>query len=372
MNNGFTLSAVIRAVAVAALLLVLGGVVGAVVIYNFVHTSISTSPEAVIFDVRPGDTFKAVTNNLKDAGLIANAPFFQIFARATRTAAKIRVGQYSIRRNANPAEIIAIISSGKSIEYPLTVQEGFNIFEIAERVQDQGIASKSEFISLVRNPDFIMQVLGERVPSLEGYLFPETYNITKFTSAQQLVHMMVARFKENFAKVQRLGKSALTRHELVTLASIIEKETGASFERPLISSVFHNRLRKNMRLETDPTVIYGIWQQSGEWNRNISRADLTTPNRYNTYTFTGLPYGPISNPGFAALRAALLPEQSEYLFFVSRNDGTHVFSVDYAGHLSAVKSFQQNAKAREGKSWRDLKQSKDVNQRKADGAVGGF
>jgi UPF0755 protein len=178
--------------------------------------------------------------------------------------------------------------------------------------------------------------------------------------------MMVERFKANFAKVTIPSGFALTPYQIVTLASIIEKETGAPEERSVISSVFHNRMRLNMRLQTDPTVIYGIWEQSGQWNRNITRQDLQTPTRYNTYTLPQLPHGPIANPGLQALQAAVAPAQTEFLFFVSRNDGTHVFSKNYAGHQQAVAEFQLDRKAREGKSWRDLKKREKAPEKVAD------
>ena len=149
-----------------------------------------------------------------------------------------------------------------------------------------------------------------------------------------------------------------TRHQIVTLASIIEKETGAPEERPLISSVFHNRLKKGMRLQTDPTVLYGKAERVGSFAINITTEDLRTPNRYNTYTIYGLPPGPIANPGREALSAVLAPAESTYLYFVSQNNGTHIFSSDYEAHNKAVKHFQLDPKAREGKSWRDLSKKK--------------
>jgi len=141
-----------------------------------------------------------------------------------------------------------------------------------------------------------------------------------------------------------------TRHQVVTLASMIEKETGAAQERPLISSVFHNRLRKRMRLQSDPTTIYGIWQN---YKGNLKRSDLVNPTQWNTYTIAALPVGPIGNPGFEAIQAALAPATSEFLFFVSNNDGTHAFSKTYEEHSNWVKKLQMDPKAREGKSWRD-------------------
>jgi UPF0755 protein len=172
---------------------------------------------------------------------------------------------------------------------------------------------------------------------------------------------MVKRFLFVFGEVlPQSHVQGWTRHQIVTLASIIEKETGAPEERPLISSVFHNRLLKKMRLQTDPTVIYGKAEKSGKIEINITRADLLTPSRYNTYVIPALPPGPIANPGKEALLAAVNPAASGYLFFVSQNDGTHVFSEDYSAHNRAVQKFQLDRKAREGKSWRDLQNRKTV------------
>jgi UPF0755 protein len=270
------------------------------------------------------------------------------------------VGEYAIRKNAVPPEIMAIITSGKSIEYAITVQEGFNIFEIGDLLERQGMIKKQEFMALAQDPAFIKELLGEVHPSLEGYLFPETYKITKFTGAKGLIRMMVERFKENYAKLAISSGWSLTRHQTVTLASIIEKETGAPEERAIISSVFWNRLKKKMRLQTDPTVIYGVWQKNGVWAGNIRRDDLLSPSKYNTYLNEGLPYGPISNPGLEALKATIAPAQTEFLFFVSRNNGTHIFSKEYSQHQKAVGQFQLDRKAREGKSWRDLKKREGV------------
>ncbi|HVK62495.1 MAG TPA: endolytic transglycosylase MltG [Bdellovibrionales bacterium] len=345
------LSALLLVAAIGVLVLAFG-------IHNYLNAPASGSEEIVRFEVSPGESLKSVTRRLQSEDLIRSARAVELYARFIDGRASARVGEYAIRRSATPREILAIISSGKSIEYSISIPEGYNLFEIADVVEKQGIATKAEFLALVRDPVLATQLLGEEHTSLEGYLFPETYKYTKFTDGVALVKMMVARFKENYAKALEGVETKMTRHQIVTLASIIEKETGAPEERPLISSVFHNRLRMNMRLQTDPTVIYGVWESSGVWNKNISKKDLTTPTRYNTYTNYGLPYGPIANAGLEALRAAVRPETSEYLFFVSRNNGTHVFSKDLRGHVNAVNVFQLNKKAREGKSWRDLKKRK--------------
>ncbi|MES2962265.1 MAG: endolytic transglycosylase MltG [Bdellovibrionota bacterium] len=345
----------IRALLVIVLLVAIGAVAGYMSLQAFLKTPASSSAEVVVFEVSPGQSFKAVVRGLESQGLIKNARVLELYTRFTTGGPIVKVGEYAIPRNANPIEIMGIIRSGKSIEYPVTVAEGYNIFEVADVVERAKIASKEEFLALVRDRKLVKELTGEERASLEGYLFPETYNVTKFTGPVGLIRMMVARFNENYAKATEGVTTTLSKHELVTLASIIEKETGAPEERPLISSVFHNRLKLNMKLQTDPTVIYGVWEKTGVWNKNISRADLLTPNRYNTYTFSGLPYGPISNPGYEALRAAFVPAESDFLFFVSKNEGTHVFSKDFGAHQKAVNDFQVNKSAREGKSWRDLK-----------------
>lgn len=330
--------------------------------HTYLNAPASSSEEVIRFEVAPGETLKSATRRLESVGLIRSARVVELYARFIEGKSDIRVGEYAIRKSATPREILGIISSGKSIEYALTIQEGFNIFEIADVVEKRGVATRDEFLALVRDPVLTQQLTGEALPTLEGYLFPETYNITKFTTALALVKMMVSRFNENYVRATQGVQTKLTKHQVVTLASIIEKETGAVEERPLISSVFHNRMRIGMRLQTDPTVIYGIWESTGVWNKNISRADLLAPTRYNTYTNYGLPFGPIANAGLEALRAAVRPAQSEYLFFVSRNDGTHVFSKDLKGHVNAVNEFQMNRKARQGKSWRDLQKRNDASK----------
>ncbi len=325
--------------------------------YLFLEHRPSESDDIVVFDVEPGHSFKRIAHNLKENGLITSETKFALLARLTGQTGKVRVGEYAIRRNMLPREILGILTSGKSIEYVITVPEGYNKFEIADIAKKQGL-NREEFLKYCDNPELAKEVLGEKLESLEGYLFPETYYITKFTGSKGLVRMMVERFIENFKKVHLNPAIHMNRHELVILASIIEKETGASAERNLVSSVFHNRLHLNMKLQTDPTVIYGLWLQTGKPVLNIRKIDLQTPNRYNTYTIPGLPAGPISNPGLASLEAAANPAQSEYLYFVSRNDGTTVFSKDYGQHSKAVNKFQVDPKGRAGKSWHDLNKKK--------------
>lgn len=324
--------------------------------YEFMHSRPSEVGQDVVYEVMPGKGFNLIGQELASKGLIKNAQFFSLYARFRGLRSKLKVGEYLLRTNMNPDEVLQVITSGKSIARSFTVSEGLSIYEIAELYQKQGFGEQQEFMKWARDPEFIKSLLGRSQESLEGYLFPETYMLTKYTDTKTLISNMVKRFLYVYKEVtSALTLSGWTQHQIVTLASIIEKETGAPEERPLISSVFHNRLQQKMRLQTDPTVIYGKAEQSGKIEINITRTDLLTPTRYNTYVIYGLPPGPIANPGREALMAAIQPQVSNYLFFVSQNDGTHVFSVDYKGHQKAVEKFQLNTKAREGKSWRDLK-----------------
>lgn len=306
----------------------------------------------VFFEVRQGESIRSVAQRLEQEGLTGSAFRFWLFMRLSGKT--VRMGEYSLKGSMLPADILNHLASGRSYLHTLTVQEGLNIYEIAGLYEAKGFGTRDEFLKWCRDRDFIREVLGEDLPSLEGYLFPETYSLSKNTGPKKLIQNMVEQFKSVYGQVQADNRVGFNRHEAVIMASIIEKETGAPEERPVISSVYHNRLRKPMRLHADPTVLYGIWVDTGEYKYNLTRKDLRTPNSYNTYMKSGLPAGPIANPGKEALRAALQPAETPYFYFVSRNDGTHVFSVDYKSHQEAVRKYQLDRRQREGKSWRDL------------------
>jgi UPF0755 protein len=331
----------------------------AVSVFLYLNGAPETEGKDVIFDLSPGP-FLTVAKNLEEQGVITDAFRFKILARLTGYANRVRVGEYALRTDMPPMKVLKIISSGKSIMHPLTVVEGANIFDVADLIEKKGFGKKSAFMKLCRSSEVMKEFVGEPLSSCEGYLFPETYGITKFMDERAILKQMTDRFLQNFERIAESAKDFnLNRHQIVILASIIEKETGAPEERPIISSVYNNRLRQGMRLQADPTVLYGKWEKTGDYQLSITKHDLSTPNPYNTYTKAGLPFGPIANPGLEALKATIAPAQTEFLYFVSKNNGTHVFSKDYEGHNNAVKSFQQNAKARAGKSWRDLSKKKN-------------
>lgn len=344
---------------IAGILLV--GSLGFYVWSSFISQAPSSDNAEVVYEVKQGRTFSGVANELEEQGLVKNARLFTLYARFVGSGSKLKVGEYLLRRNMTPQEVLKVLSSGVSIGRTMTISEGLNIYEIAELYQAKGYGTKEEFLKVVLDKQLVKSLLGEEHDSLEGYLYPETYSLTKYTTTRSLVTQMVQNFQRIYDEVAPQSEiTGLTKHQIVTLASIVEKETGAEEERPIISSVFHNRLAKGMLLQTDPTILYGIAQENRRVILKISREDIRRPTKYNTYVIKGLPPGPIANPGREALLAAMKPDSTDYLFFVSENDGTHVFSTTYEAHAAAVRKFQVNPNARKGKSWRDLKKKPDA------------
>ncbi len=316
--------------------------------------------EPIIFELKQGQTYKQIIDELDNKNFLAHPMFLKLYGRYKKMGTLIRVGEYRIDPNINSKSFFEIISSGKSIGRKITVPEGYNIYEISRLFEDEGLMAKQDFINYVTNPSTVFNLLNKELPSLEGYLYPETYQITKYSTGQSVIKNMVDRFKSTVETLtKQIEDKKWTLHQIVTLASIIEKETGAHWERGLISSVFHNRLYKHMKLQTDPTILYAKALSSGVYEIKISKADLLNRHPYNTYQIYGLPPGPIANPGLDAIKSAILPETSNYFYFVSKNDGTHTFSADYADHNKAVSKFQRDNKARQGKSWRDLNKKAD-------------
>ncbi len=327
-------------------------------VFQFTTTGAGPDETSIIFDIPPGMGLNQAAAQLKQKGLIRDDFKFRLFARFIYGSTRIKVGEYNLKQTMSPREVLNVLTQGQSIEYSVTIPEGYNMFEIADLLNSRWPDRGTQFLKLVTNEDFVKSIIGEKKSSLEGYLFPDTYSITKYTQPEALVKLMYSRFQEAYLKATAGAPIQMKRHEHVTLASVIEKETGAPEERPMIASVFHNRLVKKMRLQSDPTIIYGIWVVTQKEKTNITKSDILAPTPYNTYTVPALPVGPIANPGYEALAAAVRPLSSENLYFVSRNDGTHVFSKTYEDHNKAVKAFQLNRQAREGKSWRDLQKKK--------------
>lgn len=304
-----------------------------------------------IFVVRTGDTFGRVNQRLKDEGIIDNTRLFHYYAKYKDSLTKLRAGSFTIPRGYNMMQVLDTLVNGQPVLKSVTIPEGRNMYEIARMLEAVGITKEEDFLAAVEDPN-ILTALTVPGHSLEGYLFPETYRFAPNTPAATVARTMVDLFRKKTEELD-FSHPFLNKHQVVILASMVEKETGAKFERPTIAGVFTNRLKRRMRLESDPTTIYGIWKR---YTGNIKRSDLQELTPYNTYKVPALPTGPIANPSLEAIKAVLEPEQHDYYFFVSKNDGTHVFTRNYKEHLKAVNDFQRNPKAREGKSWRDLKQ----------------
>ena len=326
--------------ALAALLLVI--VTGGAMIAVLLEPRADEGAE-VLFEVRKGESLRAIANRLEQHNLVRDARATTWWARLRGQASELHAGQYWISPTLSPAEIIDRIASGRVATWEVVIPEGLTAAEIGERLAARGIVDAREFTAAVADPALARE-LGLPAKSLEGYLFPETYRLPRGRTGPEVVRVFVDQFRAAWRQVEaRAAERGLAMHQVVILASIVEKETGAPNERPMIASVFANRLRKGMRLESDPTVIYGVTAFDG----NLRRADLDdTANLYNTYQHYGLPPGPISNPGLDALKAVIDPASSNLLYFVSKNDGTHEFSETYAKHVEAVDRYQRRRAAR--------------------------
>ncbi len=345
-------------------LLSLGGMVllgSAATLTYWAATPQSNESLRSVILIQRGRSPSSVLDELYQKRLISHPKAIQWLGRLTRQWGKMKAGEYQIDAQFTPWQVIQTLTSGQSIEHSLTIREGQNLYEVARDLESRGFFSSADFISRCRSQAWIkrLSIQGD-APSIEGYLFPDTYRLTRVMELDDIIGLLVKRFESTWKAewTHRASELGFSRHQVVTLASIIEKETGHGPERPQISAVFHNRLKKKMPLQSDPTTIYGIWER---WTGNLRRADLQERTPWNTYAIPRLPIGPIGNPGIEGLRAALYPDSNDYLYFVSRNDGTHAFTRTYSEHLSEVRRFQLNSKAREGKSWRDLQQNRARN-----------
>ena len=287
--------------------------------------------------IERGEPVGSIVNKLKNKGVISNERLFIVWARLLSVERKIHWGRYLFELPQSPQEVLDQMLLGRGAFRRITVPEGLTVAEIATLVEDAAIAGKGRFLAEARDP-LLLARLGLEDHGIEGYLFPDTYHFTPHTTVREIVLAMTDQFRDHFDQSMRdrSREMGLSLHQAVTLASLIEKETGSEAERPLISAVFHNRLKRKIPLQSDPSVIYGLRRYSG----HLTRRDLQSHSPYNTYRIVGLPPAPICNPGLASLRAALFPAPVPYLYFVSRNDGSHLFSASLEEHNRAVEKYQ--------------------------------
>jgi UPF0755 protein len=305
------------------------------------------SAESVVVTIPHGSPAATIGHILSRAGLVHNDIRFPLFAKLSGYSRKFRAGEFRLATGGTPAQVIKQLSEAQFIQHPVTIPEGLRAEDIARVYAEGGWCSYDVFLQLVHDQEFVHSLGIGAVASLEGYLFPDTYYLTRMsTDARGIIKIMVHNFQKVWTELSKGEAGKLGRHEAVVLASLVEKETADPGERPLIASVFFNRLKKGMRLQSDPTVVYGIHNFSG----TLTKDDLQRNTPYNTYLAPALPAGPICNPGRESLKAVLQPAQDSSLYFVSRNDGTHQFSKTLDEHNRAVQKYQKEKNIREKKN----------------------
>ena len=306
-------------------------------ILRYADKPASAEPLKKVIIVKPGQKFKSVSQILHKKKIINHPVKFRFFSRIKGYDKNIKAGEYVLSPTMSPQTILKIFVIGKVRLHRITIPEGYDLRQVARVVSRTGLATRTEFLKAATNADLVHSE-GIDAQTFEGYLFPDTYYFTKDATPEKIISSMVKRFWSVFKPEwkNRAETHGLTIHQVVTLASIIEKEAGVAVERPIISSVFHNRLKRKIRLQSDPTVIYGI----EDFNGNLTRRDLIKKTPYNTYKIKGLPPGPIANAGTKAIEAALYPAETRLLYFVSKKDNTHKFSTNIKDHNRAVRKYQ--------------------------------
>jgi UPF0755 protein len=290
--------------------------------------------------IEPGTGTAAIGRRLVDAGIVRDVLAFRAALWWTGRARDLQAGEYRFDRPIAAVDVVDRLARGDVYTRRLTFPEGLTIREMAEIFETRGFGSRAAFIDAAANAALIKD-LDADARDLEGYLFPETYALPRETPAAKVIAMMVDRFRATYIDDwrRRAGEQNLTTRQVVTLASLVEKETAQAQERPMVAAVYRNRLKIGMALQADPTVVYAM-QKAGTYNGNIRRDDLALDSPYNTYRHPGLPPGPIASPGAASLEAVVKPAAVSYLYFVSRNDGSHVFADSLAEHNRNVREYQ--------------------------------
>ncbi|PID55862.1 aminodeoxychorismate lyase [candidate division KSB3 bacterium] len=334
----------LKRIFITLLLLALLGMAGYVAwqVYQFLTVPPDNRAEERIVLIEPGTSLRRTAEILQAASVLRDKNLFMILAHFYRDGKSIKAGEYQFTTSMRPVEVLEKLQDGKVFVRSFTIPEGYTCRQIAEQLAEQGFGSKDRYLALAFDKNFAAE-LGIEAETLEGYLFPDTYHVVRGMDEKAVLQKMVQELLQKIVTAdlrREMDARGRTLHETLTLASIIEKEARVAEERELISAVYTNRLRIGMKLDSDPTVIYGLKNFDG----NLTKADLKKETPYNTYRRRGLPPGPIANPGKASILAALRPADVKYLYFVARNDGTHKFSTRYNEHLRAVREFQKKRK----------------------------
>ncbi len=310
-------------------------------VYSRVQAPYRGASESETFvDIPPGIGPAGIGGRLVQAGVVQDAWTFRAAVLLSGRARELKAGEYRFDAPMTALDVVGKIARGDVYKRMLTFREGLTITEMAHVFEERGFGQAAEFTKAAQNAALIHD-LDPAARDLEGYLFPETYALARRTPASEVVAQMVAGFKKAFDEGLRTSAAAdgLTVRQIVTLASLVEKETASGDERPLVAAVYRNRLRIKMGMQADPTVIYAL-EKAGQYDGNLSRDDLQFDSPYNTYRYAGLPPGPIASAGRASLAATVKPAAVDYLYFVSRNDGTHVFASTLDEHNRNVQTWQ--------------------------------
>lgn len=308
----------------------------------FLDSRPSDVPQERVVQIPRGAGPLRVGTLLHDAAVVTDAQRFAWYLRASGAAAGLREAELRFRTDLRPAAVVDILLHAPEVTWPVTFPEGLRIEEMASALTEAGLPGEAEYIRLARDAAFIGTLdlgVDPAPPSLEGLLLPETYAFRRRTTAEEILRTQVKGWKDHWdeRRMSRAKELGRTPYEWTVLASVVEKETGLASERPLIAGVFHNRLRRGMRLESDPTIIYGLTDYDG----NIRKSDIRRPHPWNTYVIAALPPTPIAGPGRAAIDAVLWPDKTDAIFFVASGGGGHHFSSTYAEHAAAVDKYQR-------------------------------
>lgn len=290
-------------------------------------------------DVRRGLRTSAILQQLQKEGVLRDEWIPLVYMKALRGRDSLKAGVYEFDKPLAPVDVIDKLVRGDVVMASITIREGLDRFAIGKIFAAEGFGTEAQWKKITGEPDLVRDIAPD-AESLEGYLFPDTYKFDPGTPVTTIVKAMVANFRKHWGEEMAFITTGLSPHQTVTLASIVETEAQLPQERPIVASVYVNRVRRRMLLGADPTVIYAM-KLAGRWNGNIRRADLQMDSPYNTYRKPGLPPGPIANPGLASLRAAAAPSTTPYLYFVARNDGSHVFATSNEEHNRNVEQWQR-------------------------------
>ncbi len=315
-----------------------------------VRTYLQTAPptpgatgavRAIVY-IKPKTGVQEIAATLRDAGIIRNTWAFLATAYLQGSLKRLRSGEYEFHSGMTLLEILQKLEAGRVVTHHVTIPEGFTAQDIAKLLATEQLVDPERFLALVEDPELAAR-LNVPAPRLEGYLFPDTYRLTRGMAEDEIIRRMVTRFHQSIPEdfdVQA-ARLEMEMHAVVTLASLVEKEALLDAERPIIAAVFHNRLRQRMPLQSDPTAIYMVPRKPGR----ITASDLQRKSPYNTYLVQGLPPGPIASPGLASIRAALNPAPVNFLYFVAKNDGSHQFSRTLEQHNQAVRLYQGSGRS---------------------------